>query len=146
MQQKMVMSNSKIYTTMARTKKMVEEANNAQVMAAEAAAVAKQEHTATKREAAVNKVLEERKSLKELCKQLPEGEPINKALRAYYMQHGATELKSREEWEQEGFKVSPKAVRYPVWGLPTTKLNNKGESFKFYPVKHLYDKVGLVTA
>jgi len=136
---------------MAKTKKMVEKANESKVMAAEAAAVANQEHTATKKEVAVAAIKSERTKLRALCKQLTEqagegAQSINKQLRAYYMQHGATELKSREEWESEGFKVSPQAVRYPVWGLPTTKENAKGETFKFYPVKHLYDKVALLQA
>lgn len=136
---------------MAKTKKMVEKANEAKVMAAEAAAVAKQEHTATKKEAAIANIKAERKQLRTLCKQLTEqagetAQSINTLLREYYMQHGATELKGREEWEQKGYKVSPQAVRYPVWGLPTTKENAKGETFKFYPVKHLYDAVALMQA
>ena len=136
---------------MAETKKMVEKANEAKEMAVEAAAVPKQEHTATKKEVAVATIKAERSKLRALCKQLTEqagegAQSMNKLLREYYMQHGATELKSREEWEQKGFKVSPKAVRYPVWGLPTTKENAKGETFKFYPVKHLYDSVALLQA
>ena len=66
----------------------------------------------------------ERQSLRSLCKKLREeygsDERINNLLCIYYKKlHNLSILKTREQWEREGFKVMNTVEnRFPAWGKP----------------------------
>ena len=87
----------------------------------------------------------ERQSLRTLCKKLREeygnDERINNLLCIYYKKlHNLPILKTREQWEREGFKVMNTVENcFPAWGKPVSRVNKEtGESYTFYPVTHFY--------
>ena len=87
----------------------------------------------------------ERQSLRELCKQLRAkfgtDERINFLLCAYYKElHNLPILKTREQWEREGYRVfDNNLTRFPAWGKPVSRVNKEtGESYTFFPVTHFY--------
>ncbi len=87
----------------------------------------------------------ERQSLRELCKQLRAkfgtDERINILLCTYYKElHNLPILKTREQWENEGYKVFDTSLnRFPAWGKPVSRVNKEtGESYTFFPVTHFY--------
>ena len=55
-------------------------------------------------------------------------------------QHNLSILKTREQWEREGFKVMNTVEnRFPAWGKPVSRVNKEtGESYTFFPVTHFY--------
>ena len=87
----------------------------------------------------------ERQSLRELCKQLRAkfgtDERINFLLCAYYKElHNLPILKTREQWEREGYRVfDNNLTRFPAWGKPVSRVNKEtGESYTFFPITHFY--------
>ena len=86
----------------------------------------------------------ERQSLFNLCKQLRAEygteERINTLLCIYYKKlHNLSILKTREQWEREGFKVNSTENRFPAWGKPVRRVNKAtGEEYQFFPVTHFY--------
>ena len=87
----------------------------------------------------------ERQSLSELCKQLRAkygtDERINFLLCAYYKElHNLPILKTREQWEREGYRVfDNNLTRFPAWGKPVSRVNKEtGESYTFFPITHFY--------
>ena len=87
----------------------------------------------------------ERQSLRSLCKKLREeygsDERINNLLCIYYKKlHNLSILKTREQWEREGFKVMNTVEnRFPAWGKPVSRVNKEtGEFYTFFPVTHFY--------
>ena len=80
----------------------------------------------------------ERQSLRSLCKKLREEYGM---LCIYYKKlHNLSILKTREQWEREGFKVMNTVEnRFPAWGKPVSRVNKEtGESYTFFPVTHFY--------
>ena len=80
--------------------------------------------------------LTERQSLRALCKQLREKygteERINNLLCIYYKDlHNLPILKTREQWEREGYRVfDNNLTRFPAWGKPVSRQNKEtGEQF-----------------
>ena len=87
----------------------------------------------------------ERQSLRSLCKKLREeygsDERINNLLCIYYKKlHNLSILKTREQWEREGFRVfDNNLTRFPAWGKPVSRVNKEtGEQYTFFPVTHFY--------
>ena len=76
--------------------------------------------------------LTERQSLRALCKEL----------RAKYYKelHNLSILKTREQWEREGYRVfDNNLTRFPAWGKPVSRVNKEtGEQYTFFPVTHFY--------
>lgn len=90
---------------------------------------------------------EKRTQLVELSRQLKaqssEDVSINNLLLAYYRQQfGITcVVKTREQWEHEGYKVVRNKKRYAAWGKPITATNKQtGEEYTFYPLTHFYEE------
>ena len=73
--------------------------------------------------------LTERQSLRALCKQLRAKygteERINNLLCIYYKElHNLAILKTREQWEREGYRVfDNNLTRFPAWGKPVSRVN-----------------------
>ncbi len=89
--------------------------------------------------------LTERQSLRALCKQLRAKygteERINNLLCIYYKElHNLAILKTREQWEREGYRVfDNNLTRFPAWGKPVSRVNKEtGEQYTFFPVTHFY--------
>ena len=87
----------------------------------------------------------ERQSLRTLCKQLREKfgteERINNLLCIYYKElHNLSILKTKEQWEREGYQVfDTNLERYPAWGKPVSRVNKStGEQYQFFPITHFY--------
>ena len=79
--------------------------------------------------------------VKKLREEYGNDERINNLLCIYYKKlHNLSILKTREQWEREGFKVMNTVEnRFPAWGKPVSRVNKEtGESYTFYPVTHFY--------
>ena len=94
---------------------------------------------------AVAQPLTERQSLRALCKQLREKygteERINNLLCIYYKElQNLPILKTREQWEREGYRVfDNNLTRFPAWGKPVSRQNKEtGEQYTFFPITHFY--------
>jgi len=96
---------------------------------------------------------QERQSLVELCKQLRAEygaeERINNLLCTYYKKlHNLSILKTRAQWEREGFKIQDTTItRFPAWGKPVSRINKEtGESYTYFPVTHFYTQAAVAQA
>ena len=94
---------------------------------------------------AAPQTLTERQSLRALCKQLRAeygmDERINNLLCIYYKElHNLPILKTREQWEREGYRVfDNNLTRFPAWGKPVSRQNKEtGEQYTFFPITHFY--------
>lgn len=92
-------------------------------------------------------IRQRRQELKELSKKLQLQAlehglktSTNFLLRQWYASDGHKELKTFEQWKEQGFSVRKGEKALLLWGKPQTKQNESEESTEFYPLAFLFSQ------
>lgn len=98
--------------------------------------------------------LQMRQNLKELSNRLLDvahkaGNVVisaNYVLKVYYHRKGAHNLRTFNQWKNDGYAVRQGEKGFPIWGSPKKGVNKDGEEYTYSPMLFLFDESQVVKA